>query len=70
MRFVVCIDVKSEDIKEGYLQLRDLLMKGDKSNLEGWETTDEAYYADGEEIKPDILSKEICDTIINDLNED
>ena len=45
-RFVVCIDIDSDDLKEAYLLLYDQLVKTGVD----WETTDENYNADGERI--------------------
>ena len=57
-RFVVCVDVESTSLNEAYSNLYDSMKVICYKQLE-WESTDEAYFPDGEEIDPVILQKAI-----------
>ena len=48
MRFVILIDVESNDIKEGYKELDKIMHNEIKPNKISWESTDEAFDNDGE----------------------
>lgn len=50
-RFVVCIDVEGDTLGGAYTKLRE----GMKGQPFGWETTEEAYSPDGEQIDVDVL---------------
>jgi len=52
IRFVICVDVDEDNLKAAYLKLATELSK--IPSIE-WESSDEAYDDDGEEIDPDIL---------------
>ena len=55
-RFVICIDINSTSLNEAYSKLYDSMKKISSPQLE-WESTDEAYFPDGEEVDPTILQK-------------
>lgn len=55
-RFVICVDVEAMSLDNAYSYLYDAMAKISNSTLE-WESTDEAYFPDGEEIDPKILQK-------------
>jgi len=63
-RFVVCIDVEGEDLRSAYRRLLDFFDgKVKLTATEGWETSDEAYDGEGEQISPDVLQKTIVDEL-------
>ncbi len=57
-RFVVCIDIESTSLNEAYSNLYESMKEISSKRLD-WESTDEAYFPDGEEIDPVILQKAI-----------
>ncbi len=50
-RFVVCVDVDADDLPEAYAGLLQ------RMNANDWESTDEAYAPDGEQIDKDELTR-------------
>lgn len=57
IRFVVCIDVDGTTLVDAYRKLRAMMRQiDDHPALEGWETSDEAYGHEGEEIDEGALS--------------
>jgi hypothetical protein len=50
-RFVVCVDVEAKNLPDAYAGLLQ------RMNANDWESTDEAYDPDGEEIDEDELAK-------------
>ena len=50
-RFVVCVDIEAENLPEAYEKLLG------RMNANDWESTDEAYGPDGEEIGEKRLSQ-------------
>ena len=55
-RFVICVDVEDTDLSAAYSKLYDAMGKISSPQLE-WESTDEAYFEDGEGIDPQLLQK-------------
>jgi hypothetical protein len=55
-RFVICVDVEEKDLASAYSKLYDAMAEISSPQLE-WESTDEAYFEDGEEIDPKFLQK-------------
>ena len=54
-RFVVCIDIENADsLEEAYRILRDKMGEAFENN---WESTDEAYDENGDEIPVDELTE-------------
>ena len=59
-RFVICVDVDADDLKSAYGKLfRFMGVKQapvgiNRSDID-WESTDENYDDDGEEIDPDVM---------------
>jgi len=62
-RFVICVDIAEDDLAKAYGHLHDYMdyIQDGNSNgraaYEGWESSDEAFDADGEHIDPDVLQK-------------
>jgi len=52
-RFVLCVDVEADSLEEAYNKLYEAM----KLQPFGWETTDEAYSSDGEQVAPDVVHK-------------
>jgi hypothetical protein len=52
-RFVICVDIPADSLKEAYIQLYNKMME---SGL-AWESSDEAYDDAGEEISEADLSE-------------
>jgi hypothetical protein len=55
-RFVICVDVDATSLENAYNDLYDSMKEISSQSLE-WESTDEAYFPDGEEVDPIILQK-------------
>lgn len=55
-RFVICVDVQAKSLNSAYSKLYDSMKGISSSDLE-WESTDEAYFEDGEEVDPNFLEK-------------
>ena len=55
MRLVVCIDVDTDDLKEGYARISDQLYNLPYGMT--WESTDEAYYGDGTGVEVENLQE-------------
>lgn len=49
IRFVVCVDIEADTVKDGYRKLLD------RMNGNDWESTDEVYGADGEPVVGEAL---------------
>ena len=56
MRFVICVDVIADTIQEGYAKLHKLMGPLESTQqIEGWESTDEAFDNNGNEVpEPDL----------------
>lgn len=55
IRFVVCIDVESDDLCDAYGKMSEALHTLQEGVL--WESTDEAFQNDGSEIDPEDLQE-------------
>lgn len=55
-RFVICVDVEESDLSLAYSKLYHSMKLISSKELD-WESTDEAYFEDGEEVDPNILQK-------------
>jgi hypothetical protein len=64
-RFVVCIDIHANSLKEAY---RELYNKMAVSGFD-WESSDEAYNDEGEEISVDELSETRMEVIAEETEE-
>ena len=53
-RFVICVDVEEQELPAAYAKLYDAMKQISSPQLE-WESTDEAYGEDGQEIDPIVL---------------
>ena len=58
IRFIVMFDVTNQNtLKEAYKELYTAMDKSGLPPHVQWESTDEAYYENGEEVNPDDLQK-------------
>jgi len=55
-RFVICVDVEESDLAFAYSKLYHSMALISSKELD-WESTDEAYFEDGEEVDPNLLQK-------------
>jgi hypothetical protein len=61
-RFIIAVDIDADDLKSAYGKLYHFMgQRGpgvgwDRKDLD-WESTDENYDDDGEEIDPDVMQK-------------
>lgn len=59
IRFVVCVDVRGENLKDAYKTLLNnmgKMLENSGGLIDGWESTDEVFDADGIEIDSDCLA--------------
>ncbi len=56
-RFIVCIDIDEDDLTEAYAKLWEAMNTAERQHRfwEGFESTDEAFGPDGEQIDVDVL---------------
>lgn len=68
IRFVVCFDLDTDEVKEAYKQMRIFLQGGNPKGFLGWETSDE-WYSSGEEAPgdPGELQEAIIAVMQSDL---
>jgi hypothetical protein len=58
-RFVICVDIEADDLHLAYAKLYDFMGRNspvgwNRKDLD-WESTDENYDHDGDEIDPDVM---------------
>lgn len=58
-RLIVCFDIEADNLEGAYRKLEGQLRRIPIA----WETSDEAYDEDGEEIDPDVLQKAIVSVL-------
>lgn len=63
IRLVVCIDFDVDTVEEAYRSLDEGLRDVRFKHGLGWETSDEAFWDDGNEIDPKYLNKKILEVI-------
>ena len=55
IRWIVCLDLESDDPVEAYKELERIMHNETRPDLVSWESSDEAYSDDGITLDPEVL---------------